>query len=83
VKPAKLALAVLALIALVAVGRFAGGYFADFAAWVKGVGPAGPLVFILAYAAAVVAFVPGSILSNIFGNSSIDAKIKQKTVRHY
>jgi uncharacterized membrane protein YdjX (TVP38/TMEM64 family) len=63
VKPAKIALAVLALLALVALGRLAGGYFADFAAWVKGVGPAGPIVFILAYAAAVVAFVPGSILT--------------------
>ncbi len=62
-KPAKIALAVLVLLALVSVGRFAGGYFAGFAAWVQGLGPAGALVFIAAYTAAVVAFVPASILT--------------------
>ena len=62
-RPAKIALAVIALVALVALGRFAGSYFASFAAWVQGIGPAGPLVFILVYALAVVAFVPGSILT--------------------
>ena len=62
-KPAKLALGALLLVALVVAGRAAGAHFAAFAAWVQGLGPAGPLVFIAAYAAAVVAFVPGSILT--------------------
>lgn len=62
-KPAKIALGVLALVALLAAGRAAGSHFASFAAWVQGLGAAGPLVFIAAYAAAVVAFVPGSILT--------------------
>ncbi len=62
-KPAKLVLAALALVVLVVVGRAAGEHFAAFAAWVQELGPAGPLVFIAAYAAAVVAFVPGSILT--------------------
>jgi len=63
VKPVKIALVVLAVVALVVAGRAAGAHFAAFAAWVQGLGPAGPLVFIAAYAAAVVAFVPGSILT--------------------
>jgi uncharacterized membrane protein YdjX (TVP38/TMEM64 family) len=49
--------------ALLALGRVAGGYLPRFAAWVEGLGPWGPVVFILGYAAAVVAFVPGSILT--------------------
>ncbi len=35
----------------------------DFAAWVEGLGPLGPVAFILGYAAATVAFLPGSILT--------------------
>jgi uncharacterized membrane protein YdjX (TVP38/TMEM64 family) len=62
-KPLKIALAVLAVVALACVGRAAAAHFASFAAWVQGLGPAGPLVFIVAYAAAVVAFVPGSLLT--------------------
>jgi uncharacterized membrane protein YdjX (TVP38/TMEM64 family) len=63
VKPAKLALALVALVLLVWAGRSAGAHFASFAAWVQEQGAAGPLVFILGYAAAVVAFVPGSLLT--------------------
>jgi uncharacterized membrane protein YdjX (TVP38/TMEM64 family) len=52
-----------ALIGLVTLGRFAGAYIPEFAAWVEGLGLWGPTVFIAAYAAATVAFVPGSVLT--------------------
>jgi uncharacterized membrane protein YdjX (TVP38/TMEM64 family) len=54
---------VTALAALVLLGRSAGAYLPRFAAWVDGLGVWGPLVFILGYAAAVVAFVPASLLT--------------------
>jgi uncharacterized membrane protein YdjX (TVP38/TMEM64 family) len=60
---ARVAAVVLVLAGLVYLGRSAGAYVPQFAAWVEGLGPLGPLVFILGYAAAVVAFVPGSILT--------------------
>jgi len=66
-KIARLVLAALALVALLVAGRAAGAHFAAFATWVQGLGPAGPLIFIAAYAAAVVAFVPGSILTLVAG----------------
>jgi len=62
-KLARLALALLALVALVLVGRSAGAHFAAFAGWVEAQGALGPALFIAGYAAAVVAFVPGSILT--------------------
>ena len=62
-KLARLALALLALVALVLAGRSAGAHFAAFAAWVQQQGALGPAVFIAGYAAAVVAFVPGSLLT--------------------
>ncbi|MEM9177132.1 MAG: TVP38/TMEM64 family protein [Myxococcota bacterium] len=53
-----------ALLGLVIVlGRSAGAYVPRFAEWVGGLGPAGPIVFILGYAAAVIGFVPGSVLT--------------------
>jgi uncharacterized membrane protein YdjX (TVP38/TMEM64 family) len=60
---ARLGLAAAALVALVLLGRHAGGYVPAFAAWVDGLGIWGPLVFMAGYAAAVVAFAPGSILT--------------------
>jgi uncharacterized membrane protein YdjX (TVP38/TMEM64 family) len=48
---------------VVALGRAVGGYVEPFRAWVEGLGAVGPLVFGLAYAGAVVAFVPGSALT--------------------
>lgn len=60
---AKIALAVIAVAALVLLGRQAGGYVLDFAAWVGGLGFWGPIVFMLGYVVATVAFVPGSILT--------------------
>jgi uncharacterized membrane protein YdjX (TVP38/TMEM64 family) len=62
-KLVRIALAVLLLAALVLAGRTAGAHFATFAEWVKAQGALGPAVFIAGYAAAVVAFVPGSLLT--------------------
>jgi uncharacterized membrane protein YdjX (TVP38/TMEM64 family) len=54
----------LALVAgLVLAGRQAGGYVPRFAQWVEGLGVWGPIVFILGYAVAAVAFIPGSLLT--------------------
>lgn len=54
-------LAVVAL--LILGGRRLGALLPAFAAWVEGLGVWGPLVFIAGYALAVVAFVPGSLLT--------------------
>ena len=59
----RIALIAAALVALVAAGRYLGAYVPQFAAWVDGLGWWGPLVFGVGYAAAVVAFVPGSLLT--------------------
>ena len=53
----------LAAVALLLAGRALGGYVEPFRHWVEGLGLLGPLVFVLGYAAAVVAFVPGSALT--------------------
>ncbi len=60
---AKIALGVGVLAVLLYLGRSAGGYIPLFADWVEGLGALGPIVFILGYAVAVVAFVPGSLLT--------------------
>lgn len=54
---------VVALVALLWLGRAAGAYVPQFARWVDSLGFWGPVVFVLGYAAAAVAFVPGSILT--------------------
>ena len=59
----KIALVLVLIAGLVYAGRAAGGYVQDFAVWLEGLGPWGPLAFILGYAAATVAFVPGSVLT--------------------
>lgn len=59
----KLVVGLIAVAALLGLGRQAGGYLPQFAAWVDSLGSWGPIVFILGYAAAVVAFVPGSLLT--------------------
>lgn len=48
---------------LVLAGRQAGGHVPRFAEWVAGLGLWGPVVFILGYAVATVAFIPGSLLT--------------------
>lgn len=71
---AKILLATAALVGLLVLGRQVGGYLPAFAQWVDGLGVWGPVVFILAYAAATVVFVPGSLLTlaagAIFGLAS-------------
>ncbi len=53
--------------ALVVFGRSLAGQIPGFANWVEGLGPWGPIVFILGYAVATVAFVPGSALTLLGG----------------
>ena len=59
----KIAIGVVAVAALVLLARQAGQYVPAVAEWVDGLGAWGPLAFILVYAAAVVAFVPGALLT--------------------
>jgi uncharacterized membrane protein YdjX (TVP38/TMEM64 family) len=60
---ARILLGLAALAVAVYLGRTAGAYIPAFASWVDGLGAWGPLAFILGYAVAVVAFVPGSALT--------------------
>ncbi len=71
---AKIAIGLAAIVALVVLGRGAGGYVQLFAQWVESVGIFGPVVFILGYAAAVVAFVPASLLTLARVPSSASAR---------
>jgi uncharacterized membrane protein YdjX (TVP38/TMEM64 family) len=48
---------------LVLAGREAVGQLPRFAAWVESLGVWGPVVFVLGYVVATVAFVPGSLLT--------------------
>ena len=48
---------------LFSVGRQIAGLLPQFAAWVDGLVNLGPVVFIVGYAGATVAFVPGSVLT--------------------
>jgi len=59
----KIALAVVAVAAFLLVGREAAGLLQDFAAFVEGIGIWAPVVFIAGYALAVVALIPGSLLT--------------------
>ena len=52
-----------ALALLVMLGRQAGMYLPQFVAWVDSLGVWGPVVFVVGYVVAAVAFVPGSILT--------------------
>jgi uncharacterized membrane protein YdjX (TVP38/TMEM64 family) len=60
---AKLALGLIVIAALIALGRFAGGRVDEFRGWITGLGAIGPIVFVAAYAAGVVAFLPGAALT--------------------
>ena len=57
----RIALAIAGIGILVYSGRAAGAYLQDFASWIDGLGFWGPVAFIVGYAVATVAFVPGSI----------------------
>ncbi|MXZ70023.1 MAG: TVP38/TMEM64 family protein [Acidobacteria bacterium] len=52
-----------AIVALVALGRTFGVFLDRFVEWVDGLGPLGPIVFILGYIGSTVAFIPGSVLT--------------------
>ena len=52
-----------AVVALLALGSQVGAYVPRFAAEIESLGVWGPVVFILGYAAAVVGFVPASVLT--------------------
>lgn len=60
-------LAIALVAGLVVFGRSLARLIPDFAAWVDGLGPWGPVAFILGYAAATVGFVPGSALTLLGG----------------
>ncbi len=60
---ARVLLGVVAIIALAALGRQFGVFLDRFVEWVEGLGALGPVVFILGYMAATVAFIPGSVLT--------------------
>jgi uncharacterized membrane protein YdjX (TVP38/TMEM64 family) len=55
--------AALVIAALLLFGRAIAGYVPRFALAVEGLGPWGPAAFVLGYAVAAVAFVPGSLLT--------------------
>lgn len=61
------ALRLVGVVALIAAailfGRRVAGLVPQFATWVEGLGALGPVVFVAGYAAAVVGFVPGSLLT--------------------
>jgi len=59
----RIATAVVALVALIFIGRELGAYVPRFATWVEGLGVWGPVAFMAGYALATVAFVPGSLLT--------------------
>jgi len=59
----KILLALVALALLILIGRRLGAYIPQFAEWVDSLGVWGPLVFIVGYAVATVAFIPGSLLT--------------------
>lgn len=59
----RIALGVAALVALVWIGRETGALLPRFAEWVDGLGVWAPLAFMVGYAVATVAFVPGALLT--------------------
>ena len=64
-KPAygKIAIGIAAFVLLYLLARQAGAYVPAVAAWVESLGVYGPVAFILIYAAAVIGFVPGALLT--------------------
>jgi uncharacterized membrane protein YdjX (TVP38/TMEM64 family) len=59
----KIAIGVIAIAVLIALARQGGAYIPRFAEWVNGLGFWGPIVFMVGYAAAVIAFMPAFILT--------------------
>lgn len=63
----RIAIGLGALLALLFLGREAGDLLPRFVEWVQGLGNWGAVAFVLGYAVAVVAFVPGSLLTLVGG----------------
>lgn len=59
----KIVIGVVVIGGVLYLGRQAGAYVPAFAEWVDSLGVWGPIVFVAGYALAVVAFVPGSVLT--------------------
>ena len=59
----QLAIGAVALAAIIGLARVGGQYVPAFTQWVEGLGAWGPIAFIVGYAAAVTAFVPGAVLT--------------------
>jgi uncharacterized membrane protein YdjX (TVP38/TMEM64 family) len=59
----RIALGLVAVLAIVLLGRAVGGYLPAFTSWVAAQGVWGPVIFIAGYALATVAAVPGSLLT--------------------
>ena len=61
----KALLLVVVVVALLVLGRAldAGAWLAVALAWIRGLGPAAPFVFVLLYVIACVLFLPGSVLT--------------------
>jgi uncharacterized membrane protein YdjX (TVP38/TMEM64 family) len=59
----RIGLSIMVVVVLVVLGRQVGAYVPQFAVWVNSLGVWGPVIFILGYAAATVAFAPGSLLT--------------------
>ena len=65
-RPAWLRIAIFVVVGvalLLLLGRLGGAYVPHFATWIRDLGPWAPVVFIGGYAVAVVAGVPGSLLT--------------------
>ena len=60
---ARVLVGIVAVVALVALGRQFGVFLDRFVTWVDGLGAFGPVVFIVGYVTATVAFIPGSVLT--------------------
>jgi uncharacterized membrane protein YdjX (TVP38/TMEM64 family) len=59
----RIAAGLVLVVVLLLLGRTAGGYLPRFAQWVESLGALGPIVFIVGYVLATIAFAPGSILT--------------------
>ena len=70
----RIALGIVAVVALFLLAREAGQYIPQAAEWVDGLGPWGPLAFIVLYAAGVVAFLPGALLT-LAGGAIKDCRV--------
>jgi uncharacterized membrane protein YdjX (TVP38/TMEM64 family) len=63
----RIVLGIIVIALLIMVGRRVGAYLPQFAVWVDSLGVWGPVVFILGYVVAAVAFIPGSLLTLVAG----------------